>query len=373
MQKKNPNSPALPALYAMVLPGLEAIAADEIASELRAEIKKKLNGSVVFRVNEISDRLLDLRTTEDIFLLAWGTDQLTYRAQDLESMRRWTARDVDWESLLRFHHAIRPKPKGKPTFRLVTQMHGQHGYRRIDAGNALAKGLVGKLPASWKHADENAAVEVWLTIQGRRALCGLRLSDRTMRHRKYKLEHIPASLRPTLAAAMVHLARPQPEQLVLDPACGAGTILAELWETWRASPWPQTIRKSMVVGGDIEFRALRSARSNLARYGNTSLLRWDATRLPIADGTVDCIISNPPFGIQLKRPEGIRVFYRRLVAELDRVLHPRGRAILLVGDFPALKESVGKAGWKLDRQYSIRILGQSSTLALWQKNKNAPS
>jgi 23S rRNA G2445 N2-methylase RlmL len=373
MKKSHAKSPALPALYAMVVPGLEAIAADEIASELAAEIKKKFSGGVVFRVDEISDRLLDLRTTEDIFLLVWGTDQLTYRAQDLENIRRWTSRDVDWESLLRFHHAIRPKPKGKPTFRLVTQMHGQHGYRRIDAGNALAKGLAGKLPASWKHVDENAAVEVWLTIQGQRALCGLRLSDRTMRHRKYKLEHIPASLRPTVAAAMVRLANPQPGQLVLDPTCGAGTILAELRETWRSSPSSRSNRQLMLMGGDIDLRALRSARSNLARRGDTSLLRWDATRLPLADGTVDCLISNPPFGIQLKRPEGIRVFYRHLMAELDRVLHARGRAILLVSDFAALKESAAEVSWKLSRQYSIRMLGQSSTLTLWQKGKNASS
>ncbi len=80
MRKMHANSPPLPALYAMVVPGLEAIAADEIADELSAEIKKKLDGSVVFRVDEISHHLLNLRTTEDVFLLAWGTDQLSYRA-----------------------------------------------------------------------------------------------------------------------------------------------------------------------------------------------------------------------------------------------------------------------------------------------------
>ena len=58
--------------------------------------------------------MLRLRTTEDIFLLAWGTDELSYRAQDLDSIRRWTDKDADWAELLRIHHAIRPKPKGKP-------------------------------------------------------------------------------------------------------------------------------------------------------------------------------------------------------------------------------------------------------------------
>ncbi len=172
---------------------------------------------------------------------------------------------------------------------------------------------------------------------------------------------------------MIRLAHPQPGQMLLDPTCGAGTILAELWETWRGSTSSRTGRQPVVVGGDVDSRALRSARSNLARYGETGLLRWDATRLPFAAGTVDCIISNPPFGIQLKRPEGMRVFYRRLVAQLDRVLRPEGRAVLLVSDMSALKESAVDVGWKLGRQYLVRILGQPSTLALWQKSKNAIS
>src|SRR5262249_55928027 len=157
------------------------------------------------------------------FLLAWGSDQLTYRAEDLEKFRRWTAHEADWNRLLQIHHAVRPRPKGKPTFRLVTQMVGEHGYRRTDAAKALARGLAGKLPASWKPAEENAAVEIWLTIHGAQAVCGLRLSDKTMRHRTYKQEHLPASLRPTLAAAMVRLADLRPGQVLLDPMCGAGT------------------------------------------------------------------------------------------------------------------------------------------------------
>src|SRR5262249_36313826 len=149
---------------------------------------------VVFRLDNIDDRILSLRTTEDVFVLAWGTDQLTYRALDLDKIRDWTAHDVDWDRLLQIHHGIRPKPKGKPTYHLVTQMHGTHGYRRADAGMALARGLAGKLPAAWRPAEENAAVEIWLAIDGATAVCGLRLSDRTMRHRTYKVEHLPASL-----------------------------------------------------------------------------------------------------------------------------------------------------------------------------------
>jgi tRNA (guanine6-N2)-methyltransferase len=353
----------LPSCYAMVQPGLEDIAAEEIRANLDGEVKRTGKGIVVFRIPEIDERLLRLRTTEDVFLLAWGTDELTYRAEDLERIRRWTANDADWARLLRIHHALRPKPKGKPSFRLVTQMVGVHGYRRADAGKALGKGLTGKLPASWRFADENAAVEIWLTIHGATAVCGLRLSDRTMRHRTYKREHLPASLRPTAAAAMVQLLDLKPRQTLLDPMCGAGTILAEQFALGRHEHGA----KVRALGGDLDLAALRIAEVNLRPVGRAHLVRWDATQLPLADASVDAIASNPPFGVQLGEPEEMAPLYRRALREYDRVLRPGGKAVLLVADYPALKEAARRVNWKPGRTIQIRVLGQRATMSLWRK------
>src|SRR5262245_31847898 len=256
-------TPALPACYATVHPGLEEAAADEITRDLGGLVRKTSRGLVVFRLDAIDERVLRLRTTEDVFLLAWGTDELTHRATDLDQIERWTARDADWPLLLRLHHAVRPRPRGKPTYRLVAQMEGQHGYLRKHAGEALARGLARHLPPSWRPAEENAAVEVWLTIDGATAVCGLRLSDRTMRHRAWEWEHRAASLRPTVAAAMVRVAAAKPGEVVLDPMCGAGTILAEQLayaERFRS----QGVRAR---GGDAEFAAARAAALNLRRLG----------------------------------------------------------------------------------------------------------
>lgn len=352
-----------PPCYAIVLPGLESVAGEEIAQVLGGEVKRTGSGLVVFRAPEIGRSLLRLRTTEDVFLLAWGTDKLTYRAEDLERIRRWTAKEPDWQNLLRIHHAIRPKPKGKPTFRLVTQMTGSHGYRRIDAREALAKGLAGKLPASWRHAEENASVEIWLTIDQATAVCGLRLSDRTMRHRTYKHEHREASLRPTVAAAMVRLAGARPGQLVLDPMCGAGTILAEQLAVARPRDGPAV----RVLGGDLDRGALRTARANLHRLGEVDLIRWDAGLLPLPDASIDRVISNPPFGKQLGEPEEIGPLYQRVVAELDRVLRPGGMAVLLVANYGALRDAAKAVHWKAVRQLRVRVLGQWATMSVWRK------
>src|SRR5437762_631611 len=141
MSRSRSQPAPLPPCYALVHPGLEPVAAEEIERDLGGEIKRTGRGLIVFRVPEIDERLLRLRTTEDVYLLAWGTDQLTYRADDLDKIQRWTAREANWEQLLRLHHAIRPKPKGKPTYRLIAQMNGEHGYLRRDARKALARGL----------------------------------------------------------------------------------------------------------------------------------------------------------------------------------------------------------------------------------------
>ena len=367
------QEPELPACYAMVIPGLETLAAEEIEQRLRGDVKRTGQGVVVFRAAQIDKSVLELRTTEDIFLLAWGSDQLSYRAEDLERIRRWTDRDAAWEQLLKIHHAIRPKPKGKPTFRLVVQMSGQHGYRRVDARKALARGLAGKLPASWRHAEENAAVEIWLTIHGATAVCGLRLSDRSMRHRTYKLEHRPASLRPTLAAAMVRLADVRPGLVVLDPMCGVGTILSEVVSELRNKGWRhpegagRETTSDSVLGGDIETAAVRAAVANLSRFDNIRLTTWDARQLPLPVHSVDRILCNLPFGKQLAKPEEIPRLYRKVLPEMDRVLRPGGRAVLLVAEAEALKAALGGLPWKQTRFVRVRILGQPATIFVFRK------
>ncbi len=357
------SEPVVPPCYAMVQPGLEEVAGEEIARELGGEVKKSGAGIVVFRVPEINEGLLRLRTVEDVFLLAWGTDQLTYRAEDLESIRRWTARQPDWQNLLRLHHTVHAKPKGKPTYHLVAQMVGHHAYLRRDARKALAEGLGGVFPASWRHAEENAAVEVWLSIDAATAVCGLRLSDRTMRHRTYKLEHRPASLRPTVAAAMVRLAGVRPGHVVLDPMCGAGTLLAEHLNAARAVRGDH----KPPLGGDLDYSAARAAAVNLRRVGPAHILRWDARRLPLGDASVDRILSNPPFGKQLETPEAIGPLYRAMIPEYDRVLRPGGWAVLLTSEAPVLYAAGRAAGWKAVRQVKVRVLGQMAVVSVWRK------
>lgn len=363
MARRTADTTPLPPLYAMLHAGLEPVVADEIARDLGGEVKKTRRGTVIFRLDAIDEDAISLRTTEDVYLLAWGSDTLTYKAADLKSIAEWTAKKPDWKRLFELHRAVRGAPKGKPTFHLVCQMQGEHGYRRVDALDAMAEGLRGKIPASWQPADENAWYEVWLTITGRTAVCGVRLSDRTMRHRTYKREHVAASLRPTIAAAMVRLAGAGPGMTVLDPFCGAGTILAEQIELARR----RRAGHVRVVGGDLDANALANAAANIERLGPADLGRWDATRLPMAADSVDRIVTNPPFGKQLSSIEQVPALYRAAAKEWNRVLRSGGRAVILVAESVTLRDAVKFHGWQQRQELKVRVLGQPATMSVWQK------
>ena len=360
---RHQEATTIPALYAHVQPGLEPVAADELTRDVQAEVKRTDRGVVVFRVDDITPKLLKLRCTEDVFLLAWGSDSLTYKATDLQTITRWTAKKVDWPALFKLHHSVRPKTKGKPTFHLVAQMQGEHGYRRVDALDAMADGLAGFVPAGWLPAEENAWLEIWLTITGKTAVCGLRLTDRTMRHRTYKTDHIEASLRPTVAASMARLAGIDPEMTVLDPMCGAGTILAEsiaLCEQRR-------IRDVKYLGGDVDAQAKYCTEQNIGRNAQVHIDQWDSAELPIESHTIDRIICNPPFGKQLENPEKIPGLYQACAVEWDRVLNNGGRAVLLVSEQEILNDVIRPFGWRATKKMRVRVLGQAAVLSVWEK------
>ncbi len=163
---------------------------------------------------------------------------------------------------------------------------------------------------------------------------------------------------------MIRLAGVHGGQVVLDPMCGAGSILAEqLVAAERA-------RQAMhVAGGDIEAHAVRAAAANLRRLGRASLAHWDARRLPIASSVIDHVVSNPPFGKQLSSPTQIRPLYAAMIREYDRVLQPGGQAVLLVSDAAALSEAVREVPWRLKRQLRVRVLGQPARMSAWRKEK----
>ena len=339
--------------YAMTMPGLETLAFGEIrVRHPDAALVKFLRGIVIFRANVSPNELLKLRTTEDVYVLLAHVHRLGRGPDALRVLHSATEHAEVAAALGVFRRTRRGE--APRSWRVVSQKEGTHDFRRIDAGQAVADALRRVLPRAMRHVEDDADLECWLWLHGSEALIGLRLSDATMRHRSYKHEHLPASLRPTVAAAMAWLAQPKDTDVVLDPMCGAGTLVIE-----RALLAPY----ASVAGGDIDPDAVALAKRNAGFASiRATWQTWDARKLPLDDASSTCLLSNLPFGKQIGNLTTNVELYTSLAREFARVAAPGAPMVTLTSDADLWDATQREAGWRIEKKVVAVVLGQPATI-----------
>ncbi|MEI8165365.1 MAG: methyltransferase domain-containing protein [Chloroflexales bacterium] len=266
---------------------------------------------------------LGLRTSEDAFIVAARGFRV---ASDDRGPRQIYAAVRNSEDVARaidlWRRTTGSRQQGG-SFRVIARTVGKQKFLRRDVGRAVADAVREGWPGRWNLVEDDADLEVWATLVDSELICALRLSDASMRQGG-KVRHLPASLRPALAAAMIALTDPSPDDVFLDPMAGAGTILLE-----RAAAG----RFAELHGGDISGDALSAMQANLrGAGGRIHLSRWDARRLPLESGTVDKVAVNLPFGKQVSDESQLPDLYRSVLAEVVRVMRPGGRLVALAGN-----------------------------------------
>jgi 23S rRNA G2445 N2-methylase RlmL len=354
--------------YAQTMPGVEKIAWLEIRSRLpKAHLEqylfaKEQNGIVQFSYEGSPADTLQLRTAEDVFLQALSLPKVQRTRQDLTlfSNQIATAESVGRavNQLMRLRQYSRP-----PTYRVIGRQYGKFGYERWQLVKAVLEGLARRYP-KWTPVADDSQVEFWANLLGSHFLLGLRLSNRAMRHRFTNKVELPASLRPSVAAAMVWLTDPQPDDVFLDPLSGSGTLLMERIQ---AAPYRQ------LLGGDILPDRVQATRQNVpARQGDApiSIRQWDAQQLPLDDASVDKVATNFPFGKQISAPAELPGLYMGILRELQRVVRPGGRIVLLSSEYDLVKETVRQLPrLSINTGYSIAVLGQWGRIYIIDVNK----
>jgi 23S rRNA G2445 N2-methylase RlmL len=345
--------------YAQTMPGVEEIAWLEIRQRLSNVsfreylFAKEQNGIVLFDYDGPPEKLLQLRSTEDVFLEAVSKQKVSRGREDLKQVNTLVHKSESFgraaNTLLRHRKFSHP-----PTYRVVSRKYGQHQYRRKDFEMAVLRGIQARYPR-WTPVADKAQVEVWANLLGSRLLIGFRLSDRTMRHRYKKRVELPASLRPSMAAAMVFLTKPEADDVFLDPMCGSGTILLERFYSGPSQ---------LILGGDNVPDRVSAARQNMPkpRKGRKkrtiSIRQWDARQLPLEDASVDKVATNLPFGKQIGTRQELDSLYTAVLAELERVVRPNGLIVLLSSEFDLVKSCIRqRPHLRIVTGYSVATLG----------------
>jgi 23S rRNA G2445 N2-methylase RlmL len=228
---------------------------------------------------------------------------------------------------------------------------GKRNYSADEIKNAVAEGISSRYPWTYTPDDSEADLNIRIFIEHDKAYVGVRLGKSPLHERGYKQEQRAGSLKPSVAAAMLHLVEVWGGYKLLDPCCGAGTILIE-----------GALMGAVASGGDIEAEAVTAARANATLAGvNIDLQTWDARALSIPGASVSRIVTNLPWGRQIAVNEPLEIFYREVCAEMERVLAPRGRIAVLTSTPQLLRFNQ----LRQERAIVISLFGQNPTIALY--------
>ncbi|HEX6289088.1 MAG TPA: methyltransferase domain-containing protein [Herpetosiphonaceae bacterium] len=325
---------------AEVIPGLEAIAADELQRRLRRHVTieaQAKEGLIPIRYGGDPAALLDLQTVLAV-----------YECRRFAVPRpKALLGQSSFDTLLRMIADVRDlHPRGAfRTFRISAAGQESSVMLRLRDEIARATGLAytpeeGDLLLRLRRSLGDA--EGWDAL--------LRLSPRPLSVRPWRVCNLPGALNASVAHAMALLSHPHPDDTVLNLCCGSGSLLIE-----RLLAAPARIG----VGCDIDPAALACARENVAASDVQAirLEAWDAGDLPTPDGWVDAILADLPFGQLVGSHATNTVLYPRILREAARVTIGGGVFVAITQDIRLWEGLVADAAadWTLDHVLPIKL------------------
>jgi tRNA (guanine6-N2)-methyltransferase len=328
-------------LYAAeVAPGLEDIAAAEIATLVNVQIlaAEPSSGEVEFLYAGRANDLIHLKTVIAVY-----------------SVRRY---DI-------------PRPKaflGHQHFQtLVKQLYQSIHLHPAGTFNTLYISAAGSDSSVMQRVKEELAQEaglqaapyegdVWIRIRRGKNQQGwetlVRLSPRPLATRAWRVKDMPGALNASVAHAMVTLAEPKPADTCLNIVCGSGTILIERLQHSTAG---------QVIGCDMDAATLALAHENITAAGfqdRIRLMQADARTLPLPENSVNLLLADLPFGNLMGSHDDNRTLYPALLAEAGRIAQPEARFVVITHEVKLLDNVVRNSEyWTLQKMRMVTLGG----------------
>ncbi|MCM6773887.1 methyltransferase domain-containing protein [Nocardia sp. CDC159] len=341
-------------LVARCLRGLESVVAAEILRLGLGTVTEMSHREVHFHTSRPDPMIIRLRTADDVFLLARSGPDIGSGRASVAALAELAA-DLDAAALCESRRLCGGAAGLGDGVEVSASFLGRRNFNRYDVEDAVGRALAERTGLAYLSRRNGNRPTVcrggWrVGLDGRRAQLLLRVAERPLHRRAYKRQSVPGSLHPPLAAAMAQLADIRPGHRVLDPCCGAGTLLIEAAHQQADASYR---------GFDLDPVAVSAARSNALRH--MDIERADAADLPIATSEVDRILCNPPWGEQVPARGLLATAHPRLWSELHRVLESDGVAVVLIPDTRELRTTI-HAGLVPTHVQQLRVAGRHSYL-----------
>lgn len=233
---------------------------------------------------------------------------------------------------------------------------------------------------------ERPDLRIHMRLSGEKGILGLDMAGSGLHQRGYRSEAGKAPLRETHAAALVMKSGWTPEQALLDPMCGSGTLVIEAamiaaeiapglkrkrWgfesikdfdqEAWLEIHAEATVKSrrgptkvtTKFFGREMDRRVLAIARDNAGRAGVKDLIDFeygDATQLVRPEGfETGIILCNPPYGERLGTTPELIALYKEFGNRLKLAFAGSVAAI-----YSGSNELLSCMRMRADKQFKLR-------------------
>jgi len=173
-------------------------------------------------------------------------------------------------------------------------------------------------------------LRVFVFLDAQQCILYLDWSGESLFKRGWRRDGFDAPLKENLASGLLALSNWTPDQGLLDPFCGSGTIAIEAalqaagvapgarrrfgfermkgfdrtgWDRLRSEPTRARPATPTIFASDVSEAALAAARANYARTGlPEGWVQWrqrDALNIDVAPASSGLLLSNPPYGERL--------------------------------------------------------------------------
>ena len=299
------------------LMGVEGLVADELRFKGFDEVKAE-NGRVLFTGDEDACARANilLRCGERVL---WRLADFSARSFDelFEGVRA-----IPWEDCIACGEAFPVKG-----FSIQSRLHSVPDCQRIIKKAAVER-LKSVYHTDWLQED-GARHQIQFSLMNDRCEIYLDTTGAPLYKRGYKLEQNDATLRETLAASIVKVARWRGREELIDPFCGSGTIAIEAAQAalniapgarreFDAARWNDAFaaafsrqkeaavaaerhEKLPLLASDKDPNCVRLTRENAARAGVGDCMDYAVQDALTVDwrARTGVMMANPPYGVRM--------------------------------------------------------------------------
>lgn len=318
-------------LIATAAMGLESVVANEV-KQLGYEAVVE-NGKVIFEapISAIPRCNLWLRTADRVRLLVGKFEAKTFD-QLFESTKA-----LPWENFI--------AEDGK--FPVSGKSHKSLLYSVSDCQAIVKKAMAERLKLKYglasRMSESGGLYKIEVAIYKDVASLTIDTSGAGLHKRGYRVGQGEAPLKETMAAALILLTNWRPDETLIDPFCGSGTIPIEAaligqniapgfnrdfdsenWPFIKSTYWDEALEEAEdlakydqqlnIIGSDIDHKMIEIANKNATEAGLTDLITWKQMQVKdlFIRETNGYLISNPPYGQRLSDAKEVSKLYRDL-------------------------------------------------------------